>query len=278
MLRQGSIDIDGSFLQVYVTSGGNWSVAVRHGSDSIPIQIAGGQTEALNMDDGDSNHLVVVLLGDRGWFFINGTFVGAFNGIGVAHAGDVSLITGASKGNEVDGLSTQYRGFAGFSIHQAYGPASGTIENLDNFVGVHRSGLQTLDFVAEAEFITPGLYSWDYGFAFRHPEANALDVLAVSDSIFGGGHWSHRTRWAGSSEYTEVDSGSLSNWKSGTLTENRLLLIAFGPTGWFFVNDRFVATLDLRRNLRPGDISAMAGFFNNSTHDVDFRDFTVWAP
>ena len=70
----------------------------------------------------------------------------------------------------------------------------------------------------------------------------------------------------------------LPNGHESSLEFNRLFLIAMGDTGWLFVNGRLEPTLDLNHNLEAGRIDAMAGFYNTSDWDVDFRNFTVWAP
>ena len=128
--------------------------------------------------------------------------------------------------------------------------------------------------MAEAEFSNPSGGQWDYGFLIRHSASDQLDVVSVHNL----GWWSHDTRGDGYDEYTELDSDRLSNWHDGPLDRNRLLLIVMGDTGWFFVNGRLETALDLRRNMESGDISAMTGFYSESNQDVDFRNFTVWAP
>ena len=184
------------------------------------------------------------------------------------------LSSPALTGDEVAGESTQYENFRGYDLRRRYGPVSATIEHNAGFIGQHRSGLSSRDFVAEAEFSNPSGGQWDYGFLFRNPTFNHLEVLAVHSR----GNWAHKTRSVGDSEYTELGSGRLSNWHDGARDRNELLLIAMEEIGWLFVNGQLEATLDLSHNLESGGIFAIAGFYNNSNQDVDFRNFTVWAP
>ena len=130
------------------------------------------------------------------------------------------------------------------------------------------------DFVAEAEFVESLDGKWDYGFVFRRPYSGHLEAIGIHHS----GYWVHNTRSVEDDEYTELGSARLSNWRDGPRDRNDLLLIAMGDTGWLFVNGSLEATLDLSHNLEAGGISAMAGFYSDSNQDVDFQNFTVWAP
>ena len=82
----------------------------------------------------------------------------------------------------------------------------------------------------------------------------------------------------GDDEYTDVASGYLSGAGINLLSRNHLLVIAFEESGWFFVNDRLVAKLDLGHNLDSGQVSAMGDFFLSHQGSPSFENFNVWAP
>ena len=126
----------------------------------------------------------------------------------------------------------------------------------------------------EAEFVNPQGNDWYYGFVIRNPEFNRLEVIGLTDDAW----WFHQTRDVGDDEYTGVADGYLSDAGISLLSRNRLLVIAFEESGWFFVNDRLVAKLDLGRNQTSGGISTMGGFFNSHTGEPSFENFNVWAP
>ena len=271
-LRYDRGDDDPPFLQVVVSSNGEWDVA--SGSGPPYAQVAAGNVSNLKLGAGQQNHVMVVALEERGWLFVNQTFIASFDLSDVKVSGDVAVITGYYTGDEVAGESTQFENFRGYDLRRRYGPTGGTIGEEGDLVGVHWSGLRSRDFVAEAEFTNPRSGEWDYGFAFRNFVFDHLDVV----SIYKEGWWSHDTRSVGDDEYTELDSDRLSNWNDGPLARNHLFLIAMGDTGWLFANGSLEATLDLSHNMESGDISAMAGYYNTSNQDVDFQNFTVWAP
>ena len=270
-LRYDRGDDDSPFLQVVVSSNGEWDVA--SGSGPPYAQVAAGNVSNLKLGAGQQNHVMVVALEDRGWLFVNQTCIASFDLSDVKVSGDVAVITGYYTGDEVAGESTQFQNFRGYDLRRRYGPTDGIIEDPEGSVGVHDSGVNTLDLVMEAEFFNPSGGLWDYGFVIRNPAYNYAEVLSISIS-----NWYHYTRNVGDNDFTELASGSMSNWRGGPLDRNHLLLIAMGDTGWLFVNGNLEATLDLSHNLEAGDISAIAGFYSDSNQDVDFQNFTVWAP
>ena len=180
------------------------------------------------------------------------------------------MTTGSYKGGEVSGAVTRFEDFQGGSIAKEYGPASGRLEFYLDFIPEHNSGVWTRNFLAEAEFVNPSGNDWSYGFVFRNPEPNRIEVIAVT----GNGWWYHDTRNVGDNESIEIDDGRM---PSGSLrNRNHLMLMAIGDTGFFFANGQLITLLDLSHNLDYGDVSAMGGYFNDSIGEPQFRNFNVW--
>ena len=261
-----------SFLQIIVSSGSRWEV--KSGAAPPYQQIAAGTLRDLDLSAGGRNHLRVVAIGDRGWLFVNGDFVSSFDLGNVTGPGLVAVITGAYTGDEVAGAVTRFVNFKGYELTKQYGPAEGILENMPGYIATHRSGVMSRDLVAEAEFVNPQGRYWSYGFIIRNSESNRLEVIGLAED----GGWFHGTRDVGDEDYTEVGSGSLSNWRSGASSRNHLALIAIEEVGWLFVNGELEAALDLSHNLDSGHIAAMGGFFSSDTGSPEFEKFNVWAP
>ncbi len=271
-LRYNWQDSIGSFLGFIVTSDHSWEVKSGIGSSSSLLDA--GKIGNFDSSVGGRNHLMVVTLGERGWFFVNGDFVTLVDLATVPHAGDVVVFTGYYGGNEITGAVTRYEGFKGYRLRRQYGPVDGVMEDRPGVIGEHGSRVWTRDLVVEVEFINPGGQNWDYGFVIRNPEFNRLEVIGVTDDEW----WFHNTRDVGDTEYTEVSSGFLSS--SGcrlSSNRNRLALIAVAGSGWVFINDQLVFKLDLGHNQDVGEVSAMAGFFEGDRGDAQFLNFNVWA-
>ncbi len=276
-IREQKNDPNSAFIKVAVTSQNRWSARVRDQEPTYENRIGGGTLSNLNTSDGGRNHLRIVAIGGRGWFFVNDEFVSSLNLSDVTGAGDVAVITGAFTGNEVDGKVTRFENFTGTRLTKRYGPADGRLEKEPGFIAEHDSSVWTRDLVAEAEFVSPQGEDWDYGFIIRNPEFNRLEVIGVE---WRSG-WFHKTRAAGDSEYTTVAEGSpslRSGYRSMLRGRNNLLLMAFGDTGWFFLDNSLFAKLDLSHNMDSGWVSVMGDFYNSHHSPVQFEDFNVWTP
>ena len=261
---------DGPFLQFVVSSNQRWEAIA--GADAPYDRLGSGTLiNGLKTGAGQQNHLMVVAIGERGWFFVNGDFIAEVDLSDVTHYGDVAVITGAYIGDEVAGSVTRYESFKGRQLTKWYGPADGTLENEEEgFLSIHWSGAWTVDMVVGAEFINPRGSYWSYGFAIRNPEFNHLELIVFTNENW----WYHFTRDVGDSEYTEISSGYLAgSIRAGD--RNSMLLIANDDNGWFFFNGQLVASLELGHNQDLGDVSVVG---NDDVGEIEFRDFNVWMP
>ena len=262
----------GPAIHVVVTSDRRWSLVA---GDQPPRQVIGGGTlRNFDTSAGGRNHLRVVAIKERGWLFVNGEFVSSLDLSTVTGAGDVAVITGAFAGNEIAGAVTRFENFQGERLSRRYGPAEGKLEKEPGSIATHRSKVRTRDLVVEADFVNPQGSDWSYGFLIRNPEFSLLEVIGLTDKAW----WFHDTRDVGDDEYTDVASGYLWNAGINLLSRNHLLIIAIEGAGWFFVNDRLVAKLDLGHNQASGRISAMGDFFLGHQGSPSFENFNVWAP
>ena len=106
----------GSFLGFIVTSDHLWEV--KSGTGSSSSRLDSGTIGNFDLSTGGRNHLMVVTIGDRGWFFVNGDFVTLVDLGTVPHAGDVLAFTGYYGGNEITGAVTRYEGFKGYELRK----------------------------------------------------------------------------------------------------------------------------------------------------------------
>ena len=128
--------------------------------------------------------------------------------------------------------------------------------------------------IAEAEFTNQQGDDWDYGFAIRNPGRNRVEVIGLTHQQW----WFHNTRNSNDDDYTDVDSGFLWESRAALRNKNHLVLLAFGESGWFFLNDTLVAELDLGHNQDHGEVKAMGGYFEDSRDSPTFENFNVWVP
>ena len=255
-----------------VTSDRRWSLIA---GDEPPREVIGsGTLKTFDIGAGGRNHLRVVAIKERGWLFVNGEFVSSLDLSAVSRAGYIAVITGAFTVDEVAGAVTRFKNFKSDRLSRRYGPADGKLEKEPGLITKHGSGVWARDLVVEAEFVNPKDGNWSYGFIIRNPESKHLDVIGLTDKA----RWVHYARDVSDDKYTKVADGYLSCIGINLLSRNWLLLVAIEGDGWFFVNDRLVAKLDLGHNQASGEISAMGRLFNNHQGSPSFENFNVWTP
>ena len=260
------------FLQFVVSSNRRW--AVMTGVEAPYERIASGTVSGLDTGAGGQSRLMVVATGERGWFFVNGDLMAAVDLSSASQSGDIAVITGAYSGDEVDGASTRYEDFQGYSLKRRYGPSDGSlIREEEDRVSAHWSGVWARDLIVEADFVNPTGNDWDYGFIIRNPEFNRLEVIAFTDSAM----WFHQTRDLGDDDYTEMASGQVPKSLTTPAKRNHVLLIAIRGVGWLFINDELISKIDLSHNLDEGGVSALGNFWNDHRAELEFRDFSVWS-
>ena len=274
IIRESGTRSSSLFLHIVVTSRGGWELSIRHGTSSNDRMIADGRLKAFDTSAGGRNKLLVAAFGERGLLFVNGEFISSLDLSDVTGAGDVAVMTGVFRGNERSGAVTRFEGFQVSPFRKGYGPAGGRLEKDPGFVAEHDSGLWTRDLIAEATFTSPAGRNWDYGFTFRSPESGRLEVVGVT----GRGDWFHETRDLGDREYTMVADGMLRETGASLSGRNHLMLMALEDVGLFFLNDEFVATLDLTHNQDYGGVSAMGNFFVEHQGSPGLENFNVWTP
>jgi hypothetical protein len=161
-----------------------------------------------------------------------------------------------------------------------FGPEDGTLEHdsEDGFIAGTGAGVNISDFEAEALFYnpySPSQGSWDYGFIFRSVEANQQMRLVIQSS----GEWELFNN-TGDADGALIQDGELTSFNTEEDGANRVRLICTGSEGKFFVNDVFVAELDLSSRLSAGEIYIVTGIYSGNEVDGEFtpyRDFTIWS-
>ena len=266
------------FHAVVVASDGWWNHYLRAGSgDRNADPIAQGRVSGLRTSAGDLNEMRIVAAGGRGWFFLNDRLVADLDLSGGAAELDVAVITGYHQGNEIEGHSTRFTGFA-VSEPRFIAERSGEMEHEDDgLIEWEELRTNTQDFIAYAKFTNP--YSanagdWDYGFGFRRAGSNRFHAALVHSS----GSWEHFLR-EGSRESTHERSG----WAAldtGAGGQNVLWLLAVGGVGVFYVNGVQVAELDLSGNMASGGVAVGTGFYEGNVmpgYGTVYDEFQVWS-
>ena len=90
ILRRSSLEDDGPIVQFVVSSDGGWKLLT--GSGSADELLASG-TLSPNASAGERNHLMAVVVEDRGWFFVNDEFIAAGDLGAAMEPGDIAVMS-----------------------------------------------------------------------------------------------------------------------------------------------------------------------------------------
>lgn len=216
-------------------------------------------------------------MGNLGFFFLNGEFVDQLDLSSRTNSGDIALGTGFYGSNEINGEATPYRGFGLWPIAPASGPSDGELPHaLDDLIKLESADVDQVNFIAEATFTNPfaaSVNDWDYGFSLRSNGSFKYWLVVASE-----GDWQLADRQGSTDNEVTVAEGTLTNLNLGANEQNRLLVFAWGNVGYFFVNDVFIAKLDLSNNVDSGDVEVMTAYYFD--HEIEgeatgFEKFVV---
>lgn len=134
------------------------------------------------------------------------------------------------------------------------------------------------DFILEVTFKNPYSSShnpFDYGVVFRDSGLGNSQYRLWVDS---DSYW-QLSNHNGGTKGSLIDAGFVANLKTGAYMKNSILLIVRDRIGLFYVNNRFVAKLDLSDRLNQGSIEIATGFLNGhekAGYSTDFEKFAVY--
>ena len=270
IIRDDRDTVSGRFMYLVVTSERKWRLRWRDRSTKRTTTIAEGLLPPyFDTLASGRNTLWAATFGERGMFFVNGEWVSTLDLSDIPGPGDVAVVTGVFKDDEVAGAVTKFEDFQVRPLEWIYGPVSGTIERGSEEISTHSSEFRALELVTEATFTSPPARSWGYGFKFGSAGTSWREVIFVE----GNNNWRHEMYRDG--EFITVASGPLSH---NLRDNNHLLLILLGNTGYFVVNGQPVPRLELSYNLDHSDPSIVVGIYKVETGELEFDNFSVWMP
>jgi serine/threonine protein kinase len=239
-----------------------------------------GKVDSLDDRAGKSNKVVLMVLDEIGFLFVNNFFCGSIDISRNTSAGNVLVGTGFYKERSgVEGKETQYEDLNIWKMPVAFGPVEGALEHTnDGKLKTSMAGINLKNFIAKANFSVPYISSqglWNVGFVFRsQAENDQMRVFAQSDSLWMfGNKSSHLT-----------DTTWLSHGKPGYLNlapedSNELILVVLGDRSIFLVNRQLVTKPDLAARMDSGDVGVGTGFLKNDQitgKNSGYTDFTIW--
>ena len=164
------------------------------------------------------------------------------------------------------------------SFAALFGPEAGSLEHNDeNIIQSQYANINVQTFYMEATFLNPydtSVSGWDIGVTFRQVDINdELRLVIRSD-----GSWNLNDRF--DTEDTFIQEGNIDGCSILMRMDfNTLKMIVLDETGYFFINDEYIDTLDVSGHLDSGDVAIGTGFYTSNTQagaSTDFADYGVW--
>lgn len=298
---------------LYLRSDGSWDLSRHAQSDGqlVWIDLADGVAPTFDASAAGTNQLRLVVNGEIALFFVNDDFIETFDVSAITLPGDVGVATAFEVGHARPETTTRYKDFTVWSLdsesstagvkpaeataialaqtgRRIYGAVSGELVHEEGYMIWEGAGIAVQDFVAVARFVNPydaAEWDWSHGFTFRRAAIDTSDpdfkdyIIAVESA---GPQWTLRRREQLSDTFnsTITASGPLQNLNLSANGSNRLRLVVSGKIAYFFVNERFIDTLDLSAIVQPGDVGVATsiggeGALNGAITPYD--EFTVWS-
>jgi eukaryotic-like serine/threonine-protein kinase len=166
------------------------------------------------------------------------------------------------------------------SGQKVFGPQDGNLEHdrEDGLVAEFAPEVSIKNFIVEATFFNPhssSLAPWNYGFMFRDDEKNDQYRFILEDDS----EWVLQNN-TGDTEGEIVHQGSATNMNLDEGGSNTIKIIANEDKGYFYLNNVFIAELDLSARMNAGDITIATGFYQDDEVDGEYTGyvgFTIWS-
>ena len=160
-----------------------------------------------------------------------------------------------------------------------FGPESGSIDHNpdDGFIDIYRTNISLSDQVIEGRFVNPYSTqhgSWSSGFMFRSGRFNEFHIVVVNSN----GAWYHYLRTGDIDTQQDLAAEYSNHINTAAYDSNHVRIIAKGTKGWLFINDAYVADLDLSGLTGAGSVSAVGSYFQGdgvAGQSTRFEDLTI---
>ena len=263
---------DGNLLYVAVLHDGSFLYRVRRDGEETTINV--GEVGTWNQSVGAVNELLLYVVEDRGWLFVNSEYVTDLDVSGGSRQGTLEVATEVLLENEVTGYSTSISSVGAFELSVLYGPQDGSLTKDPGLISIQEAGVDVEWGYASVEFRVPDkVDTWSGGFLFR--ETDEDDFLAFR--VESEGSWIVSRVPRSADEWETLEEGSSAWITVAQPVVNRLEIFFIGSIAILYVNDQLLGTADIGSVLTSGDVEFGYGFYqDDDLSTARFEDFTVW--
>ena len=257
---------------VAVTQEGYYSHTIRTDGDST--RLASGSINDWNYTVGTKNTILVVVIEDRGWLFVNSQLLTDLDVSGGSDRGSLKVATGIFKGNSVPGKSTVVSNIYAEELGLLYGPSSGELTKKESYIATQRAGLDVSWAYVSAEVRPPdSTESWSAGFLFRSKNRDDRLVFRITSTSW----WSVDLATHSGEGWQSLEDGYSNHIDLNDPILNRIEIFFIGQVAMMYVNGHSLGSADIGAVTGSGDIKLAYGIYRDDDHTTArFEAFTVW--
>ncbi len=161
-----------------------------------------------------------------------------------------------------------------------FAPTDGTLRHLpaNNTAETRSANVRVQNFIAEVRFFNPYPTSkgaWDFGLFFREEGVNRHYRLIIDSSRTWNLTLATGQNFA---TWQRIATGRLTNLNLDETGSNSMRLVVNGNTALFFLNDQYIATLDVGARQVVGNVSIVIGAYSDTEltgATTRYEDFTI---
>ena len=263
---------EGNLTYVALTQDSKYFHYLRVGGDSRNVK--SGVVNNLKLSAGSINTLALFVVEDRGWLFVNSTYVTDLEFGGSQNQGDLAIGTGFWTNTEVPGYSTQFTNVSAQELGLLSGTKSGQLTKKDNLIATQYAGVDVATAYARTDFKMPiNTDEWSSGILFRKEGENDYLLFMVTAAR----EWSVQHATYSGDDWRKLGGGHSSAINFNDPVLNKLELFFVGSVAMMYVNSVFLGTADISSVQASGDVVAAYGLYaNDAASTADFENFEVW--
>ena len=234
------------------------------------ITIDSGYTPHINIHQGSSNSLKVIVLGSEGWLWINDHYITKLSLTDRTGPGNIALVGGFYMNDVKDGY--QWENATIKSIEPVQVNTSGSIPFVEDGMtdSVELDDLNISNLILEVSIENPDETSTiGAGIRDNYRQSSAIQIT------------SNESRWINyfyQDKWEEIDTGISSIIKRSRGETNHIKIIADENIGALFINNVFVTSLDLSKNLDRGSIYIYGDMSEGRSNynDTNYHSTKLW--
>ena len=243
-------------------------------ADGNSHRVNSGHVIDIGLNVGSVNNVLLVVIEERGWLFVNSTFVTDLDLSDSLSQGQLSVATGVFTDSKIPGYSTRFSNLNVQELGLLSGPDSGELTKGSTSIATQDAEVDTAMAYVKADFSVPvNTNAWSSGILFRTKGKSDYLLFAVTNAQF----WTLQHATVSGDDWQELKGDYSSAINFNDPIQNRLELFFIDDVAIAYANDVLLGTADIRAVDMSGDVQIAYGVLANDLRSTaEFENFEVW--